>query len=220
MKRIAVALMLVGFQYSFAQFTRNVGEFSSLKVYDKITVTIIPSNENKVESETDDASVETINKNGELKIRMAPTKMMQGNQVSVKVYYRNLNDLQASQGSSIGSNKIIKVKMLTLTANEGSKIDLEINTDRLNVKTNSGGIINVTGKADQQDIVVNSGGVFHGKELKSESATITTNAGGVAEVFATESVDAKTRAGGVIDIFGDPNDRKYKNVIGGKINFK
>ena len=220
MKRIAVALMLVGFQYSFAQLTRSVGEFSSLKVYDKITVTIIPSNENKVESETDDASVETINKNGELKIRMAPTKMMQGNQVSVKVYYRNLNDLQASQGSSIGSNKIIKVKMLTLTANEGSKIDLEINTDRLNVKTNSGGIINVTGKADQQDIVVNSGGVFHGKELKSESATITTNAGGVAEVFATESVDAKTRAGGVIDIYGDPNDRKYKNVIGGKINFK
>ena len=93
--------MVLGFQFSFAQLSRDVGEFSSLKVYDKITVVIIPSNENKVESSSDDASVETVNKNGELKIRMSPAKILQGNQVSVKVYYRNLNDIQASQGSSV-----------------------------------------------------------------------------------------------------------------------
>ena len=220
MKKIAVALMMVGFQLSFAQFTRNVGEFSSLKVYDKITVIIIPSNENKVESSTKDGDVETVNKNGELKIRMAPPALLQGNQVSVKVYYKNLNDIQASQGSSVSSNELWKANMLTLTANEGSKINLGIETGKLNVKTNSGGKISVTGKADHQDIIVNSGGKFDGKTLESESATVTSNAGGVAEVFATESVDTKTRAGGVIDVYGDPNDRKYKNVIGGKINFK
>ena len=220
MKKIAVALMMVGFQLSFAQFTRNVGEFSSLKVYDKITVIIIPSNENKVESSTKDGDVETVNKNGELKIRMAPPSLLQGSQVSVKVYYNNLNDIQASQGSSVSSNDIWKAKMLTLTANEGSKIKLEIETGKLNVKTNSGGDISITGKADHQDIIVNSGGKFNGRNLESESAKVTANAGGIAAVFATESVDAKTRAGGMIDVFGDPNDRKYKNVIGGKINFK
>lgn len=220
MKKIAVALMMVGFQLSFAQFTRNVGEFSSLKVYDKITVIIIPSNENKVESDTDDASVETVNKNGELKIKMAPARILQGNQVSVKVYYQSLNDIQASQGSSISSNETWKANMLTLTANEGSKINLRVDTGKLNVKTNSGGEIVLTGKADHQDIIVNSGGKFNGQTLDSQSATVTSNAGGVAEVFATESVDAKTRGGGVIDVYGDPNDRKYKNVIGGKINFK
>lgn len=220
MKKIAVALMMVGFQLSFAQFTRNVGEFSSLKVYDKITVIIIPSNENKVESDTDDASVETVNKNGELKIKMAPARILQGNQVSVKVYYQSLNDIQASQGSSISSNETWKANMLTLTANEGSKINLRVDTGKLNVKTNSGGEIVLTGKADHQDIIVNSGGKFNGQTLDSQSATVTSNAGGVAEVFATESVDAKTRGGGVIDVYGDPDDRKYKNVIGGKINFK
>lgn len=220
MKKLAIALMVVGFQYSFAQISRKVGEFSSLKVYDKITVTIIPSKENKVESDTDDASLETVNKNGELKIRMTPTQIMQGNQVSVKVYYQNLNDIQASQGSVINSEGTLKSKMLTLTSNEGSKINVGIDTGKLNVKTNSGGEIEVTGKADNQDIVVNSGGKFKGQSLESQSATVTSNAGGVAEVFATESVSAKTRAGGVIDVYGDPNDRKYKNVIGGKINFK
>ena len=220
MKKIAVGLMLVGFQLSFAQFTRNVGEFSSMKVYDKITVIIIPSNENKVESESDDSSVETVNRNGELRIKMMPAKIFQGDQVTVKVYYKNLNDIQASQGSSVSSNETWKANMLTLTANEGSRINLEIETGKLNVKTNSGGEVVVTGQADHQDIIVNSGGKFKGQNLESQSATVTSNAGGLAEVYATESVDAKTRAGGVIDVYGDPDDRKFKNVIGGKINFK
>ena len=220
MKKIALGLMLVGFQLSFAQFTKNVGEFSSLKVYDKITVIIVPSNENKVESDTDDASVETINRNGELRIKMMPTKILQGDKVTVKVYYKNLNDIQASQGSSVSSKETWKANMLILTANEGSRINLEIETGKLNVKTNSGGEVVVTGSADHQDIVVNSGGKFNGQNLESQSATVTSNAGGVAEVFATESVDAKTRGGGVIDVYGDPDDRKFKNVIGGKINFK
>ena len=220
MKKIAVAFMIVGFQFSFAQFTRNVGEFSSVKVYDKITVIIVPSNENKVESDTDDANVETVNRNGELRIKMTPTKILQGNQVSVKVYYQNINDIQASQGSIVSSTETLKTKMLTLTANEGSKINLDIDTGKLNVKTNSGGEITVKGNADNQDIIVTSGGKFNGQNLESESATVSTTAGGVADVFASESVDAKTRAGGIINVYGDPNDRKFKNVIGGKINFK
>ena len=220
MKKIAVAFMIVGFQFSFAQFTRNVGEFSSVKVYDKITVIIVPSNENKVESDTDDASVETVNRNGELRIKMTPTKILQGNQVSVKVYYQSINDIQASQGSIVNSTETLKTKMLTLTANEGSKINLDIDTGKLNVKTNSGGEITVKGNADNQDIIVTSGGKFNGQNLESESATVSTTAGGVADVFASESVDAKTRAGGIINVYGDPNDRKFKNVIGGKINFK
>ncbi|QDP85995.1 DUF2807 domain-containing protein [Chryseobacterium sp. SNU WT5] len=218
MKKVAVGLMLGVFQLSFAQFTRNVGEFSSLKVYDKINVVIIPSTESKVEAEN--ADVETVNKNGELKIRMTPTKIMQGHQVSVMVYYQSLNDIQASQGSSVTNKNTLKSSMLSLTANEGSQINLDINTGKLNVKTNSGGEVVVKGNAEHQDIIVNTGGIFNGQTLESKSATVTSNAGGIAEVFATESVSATTRAGGVIDVYGDPDERKYKNVIGGKINFK
>lgn len=218
MKKIAVGLMMLVVQHSFAQVTRNVGEFSSLKVYDKINVEIIPSNENKFEAETDD--VETVNKNGELKIRMAPARMLQATPPSVKLYYQSLNNLQASQGSSISSTKTVKAKMLSLTANEGSKINLGIDAAKLIIKTNSGGEIKVSGKADDQDIIVNSGGKFDGKKLDAESATVTANAGGIAEVFATDWVNATTRAGGIIDVYGNPDDRKSKNVIGGKITFK
>lgn len=220
MNKLFGGFLFIFSQFFFAQSARNVGDFSSLKVYDKISVVLIHSTENKVETDRENADLETVNKNGELKIRMAPAKILQGNQVSVKVFYKNLNDIQASQGSVISAEGEVESKMLSLTSNEGSSINIAVNSKTLSAKLNSGGEITVTGNAGHQEILVNSGAKFLGKNIESESASVTTNAGGFAEVNVTDLVNATTRAGGVIDIYGDPNDRKVKNVIGGKINFK
>lgn len=211
--------MLVACQMAFAQSTRNVGDFSSLKVYNKIKVTLIPSNQSKVETENNDPDIETVNKNGELKIKLSPAKILSGDQISVKVFYEKLNDIQASQGSTISSTDELDANMLSLTSNEGSKINLNIDASKLNIKTNSGGEIKVSGTADNQDVVVNSGGKYYGKDTESKNTKVTANAGGVAEVNVSGSVNATTRAGGIIEIYGDPEDRKVKNIIGGKINF-
>lgn len=219
MKKIIGSLMIVACQLAFAQSTRNVGDFSSLKVYNKINVTLVSSNQSSVETENNDPDIETVNKNGELKIKLSPAKILSGDQVSVKVFYEKLNDIQASQGSSVLSSDELDANMLSLTSNEGSKINLNIDASKLNIKTNSGGEIKISGTADNQDVVVNSGGKYFGKEVKSQNTKVTANAGGVAEVNVSESVNATTRAGGIIEIYGDPADRKVKNIIGGKINF-
>ena len=219
MKKIIGSLMIVACQLAFAQSTRNVGDFSSQKVYNKINVTLVASNQSSVEIENNDPDIETVNKNGELKIKLSPAKILSGDQVSVKVFYEKLNDIQASQGSSVLSSDELDANMLSLTSNEGSKINLNIYASKLNIKTNSGGEIKISGTADNQDVVVNSGGKYFGKEVKSQNTKVTANAGGVAEVNVSESVNATTRAGGIIEIYGDPADRKVKNIIGGKINF-
>lgn len=219
MKNILGSVMLVACQFAFAQSTRNVGEFSSLKVYNKINVVLVQSNESRVETENNDPDIETINKNGELKIKLSPAKILSGEQVSVKVFYEKLNDIQASQGSSVSSSDNLDTNMLSLTSNEGSRINLNIDTSKLNIKTNSGGEIKITGSADNQDVIVNSGGKYFGKEVDSQNTTVTANAGGMAEVNVSDSVNATTRAGGIIEVYGDPADRKVKNIIGGKINF-
>lgn len=187
--------MLVACQFAFSQSTRNVGEFSSLKVYNRINVVLVSSTESRVETENNDPDIETINKNGELKIKLSPAKILSGDPVSVKVFYEKLNDIQASQGSSISSSEELDVNMLSLTSNEGSKVNLNLDVSKLNVKTNSGGEIRISGKADNQDIVVNSGGKYFGKDVETQNAKITANAGGFAEVNVSESVNATTRAG-------------------------
>lgn len=222
MKNLWSSLLLVaGVSFFSAQQTRNVGEFNSLKVYDRIPVELVSSNKPKVEvlgsNETD---VEVVNKNGELKIRMTATKLMQGTDTKVIVYFENLNDIQASQGAVVSSSDQVKATMLKLTANEGSRINLQINTDRLNAKGNSGGEILVSGKSKSQDIIMNSGAKFNGTQLRSDNATVASNAGGEVQVYASESVSATTRAGGRIDVYGDPEDRNVKKIVGGTINFK
>lgn len=220
MKKVLGSFLLAAAQLAFAQSARNVGEFSSLKVYDKLNITLIKSDNSRVELEQENPDVETVNKNGELKIRMAPAKILQGGNVSVIVYYENLRDIQASQGSTIVADHDLDSRMLTLVSNEGSVIELPVKTAKLTVKANSAGEIKLNGVADSQDVVVNAGGKYFGEKVNSENAKVTANAGGQAEVNVSGSVDATTRAGGIIDIYGNPEDRKVRNVIGGKITFK
>lgn len=214
-------LVLAGSIFIFGQEARNVGDFSSIKVYDRIPVELIKSNKAKVEIyEGNNDDVEVINKNGELKVRMTVLKKMQGTDTRVKVYYTDLRDIQASQGSIITSQDPIDGSILKLTSNEGSKILVEVDVDRLDVKANSGGELKLTGKAKNQDIIINSGAYFDGAHLKGQITTVASNAGGIADVNASKSIRATVRAGGTITIYGDPEDRNTKKIAGGNIHFK
>lgn len=220
MKKIVFGFFVVLSQVAYSQTSKNFGDFSSVKAYDRINVTLVKSSENKVEISGDDSDVEIVNKNGELKIRMIPTKIMQGDKVSVTVFYENLNEIQASQGSKITSEDSVENGILNITSNEGSILNLKIEADILNAKTNSGGIINISGTAKTQDVLVNSGANFNGRNLKSEVTSVTTNAGGNADVYASKTVTATNRAGGNINVYGSPENRNTKNMLGGKINFR
>lgn len=220
MKKIVFGFFVVLSQVAYSQTSKNFGDFSSVKTYDRINVTLVKSSENKVEISGDDSDVEIVNKNGELKIRMIPTKIMQGDKVSVTVFYENLNEIQASQGSKITSEDAVENGILNITSNEGSILNLKIEADILNAKTNSGGIINISGTAKTQDVLVNSGANFNGRNLKSEVTSVTTNAGGNADVYASKTVTATNRAGGNINVYGSPENRNTKNMLGGKINFR
>lgn len=220
MKKLLLGLLFFSIQLMFSQTNKNFGDFSSVKVYDRINVTLVKSNENSVAIKGNDSDVEIVNKNGELKIRMIPTKIMLGHNVFVTVFYEDINEIQASQGAKITSDDSVKSEILNLTSNEGSILNLSVEANLLNVKANSGGMINISGTAKTQDILVNSGAFFNGEDLKSETTSITANAGGNAEVYASKTINATTRAGGNIDVYGSPENRNTKNVIGGKINFK
>ena len=220
MKKIVFGFFVVLSQVAYSQTSKNFGDFSSVKAYDRINVTLVKSSENKVEISGDDSDVEIVNKNGELKIRMIPTKIMQGDKVSVTVFYENLNEIQASQGSKITSEDSVENGILNITSNEGYILNLKIEADILNAKTNSGGIINISGTAKTQDVLVNSGANFNGRNLKSEVTSVTTNAGGNADVYASKTITATNRAGGNINVYGSPKNRNTKNMLGGKINFR
>lgn len=213
---LATSAFLIS-QFSFAQ-TKEITAFTQLKVFDKIPVELVSSDSYKAElSGTMANDVEMVNAGDELRIRMKPTKLLQGDDVKILLYYKDISDIQASQGSKVTSNDIVKASKLGLTSNEGSLIDLNINASVIEGKVNTGAVLKLSGNTNSQSVVVNTGARYDGQSLQTEITSITTNAGGKATVNANESVDATTRAGGIIDIYGKPKSKNDKKIAGGKI---
>ena len=195
-----------------------MGDFNTLEVYDKLNVELVHSNSNSIEvSGAKAESVEFVNKNNRLKVRMKIDQFLQGDDTKVIVYYTDLSQIYANEGSQIFSNKKLASPSLILNAKEGASIEVEIKVNSLDAKTTSGGYILASGTASSQTVVSNAGGIFKGEDLKTKTTTVTVNAGGEATVFATDFVTAKTRAGGNIHIFGGAKVDQ-KTTVGGSIH--
>ena len=218
MKRI----ILVGFvffaQFTFAQTTIVLGDFDDVKVFDKLSVTLVASNETKaVITGPEQSKVEIVNKNKLLKIRMPITKMLSGEEAKVTLYFKKVYTIDANEGSIVTCADTFKQTSINLNTQEGAKITVAIDVDKAAIKAISGGIVAVTGKAVAQTVSVNSGGVFKGKELETSQTTVSISAGGNADVNATTLVDAKVKAGGTIFIYGKPKEIKQETLMGGTI---
>ena len=221
MKYYKLFILLLITQISFSQetTTKNLGDFDAVKVFDKISLQLIPSEESKIElSGKNSSEVEIVNNNGELKVRMPIGKFLSGEDVTALLYYKNIQSLDACEGSYVSSEKAIKQISFSLNSKEGAEIKLKLEVQKLSIRATSGGIINLEGTAKNQDIIISSGGVLNAKDLQTEQTNVSINAGGTADVRASELLDAKVRAGGTITIFGKPKQINQKTVLGGSIN--
>ena len=205
-------------QLTNAQATRNLGDFDEVKVFDKINVKLIESSENKIVVTGARADeLETVNKNGELKIRMPFPQLLSGEDIMVKLYFKNLESIAVSEGSYVSSEKDFEQTSLDLNAKSGGEINLDIDVDKVIVKANAGGIVSLSGKAKNQDVLITSGGILNAKDLETSQTTISVAAGGKSEINAHILVDAKVRAGGSIFIYGKPKQINKEVFIGGTI---
>jgi Putative auto-transporter adhesin, head GIN domain len=218
MKKLVVLSFVLISNLFFGQISKSVGDFNKVTSFDQIDVRLIQGSENKIILSGNGADeVELINKNGELKIRMPLAQTMTGDNISVTVYYKKIDAVEANEGSRISSEDIFEGFNFNIIAKEGAKVELLLKVDSATVKISSGAIVKLEGTAKNQDAVINSGGQLEAENLKTTQTTVTVNAGGEAEIFATDFVDAKTRAGGSIIVYGKPKQLNQKNVLGGTI---
>ncbi len=219
MKQFIFSLVVA---FSLVSFSQNVekklGEFSQLKTFDGLSVELVKSDNNKVViSGVHKDDVEVINKKGLLKIRFNIPKASTLYETKIVLFYKELNLIDANEGSFIFSDEIIKELDLEIKAQEGAIIRLEVDAKRINSRVVSGSIITLSGKANNQDVIVNSGGIYKAQECITEQTKVSVSAGGSAKIYATEIAKAKVKAGGVIKIYGHPKLADTKKVLGGSI---
>ena len=222
MKRIILVVFVMLTQLNYGQIAINLGDFDEVKVFDQLNVTLISSNENKIViTGTNQSNVETVNRNGLLKIRISLTKILEDNKdLKVTLYFKKIESIDANEGSIVYCKETFKQIAMDLSAQEGARIEAVLDVDRTSISAYSGGIINLSGKAVTQKVSINSGGILKAKDLVTSQTTIIISAGGNAEINATTFVDAKVNAGGNIYIYGKPKQIKQKELAGGKITQK
>ncbi len=218
MKKLVYSLLFISSLGFSQENSKEVGDFSKVTSFDKIDVTLIASDENKVVLNGKDSDkVELVNKNGELKIRLPITRLLDGDNISATVYYKNIDAVEANEGSRISCDNVFKTTSFDIIAKEGAEVKVAVDVSSITIKTSSGAKVNVSGKANSQTAVSNSGGLLYASNLQTTNTNVTVNAGGNAEVKASDVVDAKVRAGGKIIIYGKPKQINEKTIAGGKI---
>lgn len=218
MKKIALIVLVLVNNLCFSQVQKELGDFNSISVFDRISVQLIPSDENKIEISGSRANdVEIVNKNGTLKIRMALRKLLDGEDVSAKLYFKEIQEINASEGSYVICDETFNQTSVTINAIEGSEIRLNLDVKKATLRAVTGGILKIKGSATNSEVSIGTGGILLGNQLITDQTTVKITTGGEAQIYATELVDAKVRAGGEVMIFGKPKQINKKITLGGSV---
>jgi hypothetical protein len=213
-----IVFLIAATTYAQKPITKNPGNFTEVKVFDRIVVNLVKSEENKVVITGEDASqVQVINKDGKLKIRMDFGLIFDGNRTFVHVHYNNLEIIDGNEGAEITSNELIEQERIEIKMQEGARIKVGLQVQEVKLRAVTGGVIEASGQAQRQEVTVNTGGNYQGQDLITESAHIFVQAGGEVEAYASEFADITIRAGGDVVVHGKPAEVKRKRTFGGRI---
>ena len=199
--------------------TQALSGFSEIKVFDGISVNMIPADKN--EAVIRGANVENVAigvSEGSLKIRMKVTKIFSGYRTFVDVYYKQpILVIDVNEDARIISKETIKQEVLEVKAQEGGEIQVRAEVTQFLVKAVTGGVIKAEGSSKNQDVQINTGGNYNGKEFKTGFCTVNVNAGSLAQINASDYVKASVKAGGEVLVYGNPAKMDEKTVFGGSI---
>ncbi|RXG17948.1 putative autotransporter adhesin-like protein [Leeuwenhoekiella aestuarii] len=218
MKKLIIALLLVATTGTYAQETRDVGDFTEVKVFDRMRVNLIKSSDNKVILKGKDTEdIELVNKDGVLKIRMDIDKIFDGNETFVEIHYNNLRVIDGNEGAEIVVNELIEQPKIEIRVQEGAQVKAGLEVENAEMRAVTGGIINASGTAKNQNVEVNTGGIYEGKSLETTDTYLRIQAGGEADIFARRTAEVKIRAGGDVHVYGNPTELIKDKFIGGRV---
>lgn len=202
----------------FSQITKKLDFFNKVSSFDKITIFLIPSTENKVEVSGFNADkVDLILENNELKIKLPKELGIQGNDILAKVYFVNLQGVEAAGGSNIGASQAIQTANFEIICTENSMVKLEVKARKITARLSQGSTLDLLGNTDNLDVTASNNSKVNTKKCQVQEAIVNANAGAEVSVNASQLVDAKVRAGGTITIYGKPKQVLQKTILGGEI---
>jgi hypothetical protein len=190
--------------------TRDLNSFDKLKVSGGIKVNLIKSNDQKAEVDMvrgDYDELVTEVKGDVLVIKFKSKALSWGNnnnKANIDLYYKSLSSVDASAGSSVKGDGLLKGSDVSVEVSSGASVSVEVDSDELSVDISSGASCSLSGKAGEQDVDVSSGATYDGSKVASSYVKVDASSGATAKVWATERLVADASSGASIKYKGNP----------------
>lgn len=198
---------------------RSVGNFTSLKVNNGISVKVSSGTVQKVTVEADDNiidDVETELVGEELVIKFSDKFSINNSDVTVNVVMPVVDALTAGGGSSISSlATLAKTDGMKLKASGGASINVDVDARSIKMESSGGATIKVKGRAQKVEIDGSGGATVNAYDLMAETAVLEASGGASVKAFASLNVDAKASSGATVSYKGNPTGTVNKKESGG-----
>jgi len=190
------------------QSTRDVDYFDKVSASTSVKVKLIKSNEQKVEfkmTRGDESSLITKVKNKKLIIKTKSKAFSWNNnaKASVKVYYTELNEVEASAGASVKAEEPIEGDDVEVSVSSGAVMDLEIESEGVDAEASSGGRLLLEGNAKNGHFEVSSGANIDASTMECDNVKAEASSGGNLKIHVNKKLNADATSGGSIRYKGD-----------------
>ncbi|PZD79473.1 head GIN domain-containing protein [Mesonia sp. K7] len=186
-------------------------------------VLLVKSSENKVTVEANENLIELIQTNiteNELEVT-SEKNIGQADKKMVTIYYtQDLTEIEASAGSMLNSQDVLKANSLEISCSSGALVELKVENQTTNVETSSGANFTVTGNTKTLSVDASSGSSFDAQQLKAENVTAEASSGASVNVYASKQITAEASSGGNIDYWGNPENKNIEDSVSGSVSEK
>ncbi len=226
-KLVTLLLFVVAYVHVEAAASRQTRQFSGfhgISVSSGIDLYLSQKSAEEVvvEAESDELDkIVTTVEGGILKIFLKEKSWFNinvgNNPHKVYVSFKTLDMLDASAGSDVVSQSLLKFEKLDLGASSGSDIKLELEALVMKVESSSGSDVLLKGSAAVMHASASSGSDINAGELQTRKCAANVSSGSDIRINVSEELDATASSGGDITYYGNPARKNINESSGGDV---
>lgn len=200
--------------------TRPVESFDGVKASAGINVYLFQGNDEKVVVEADENLLECIKTEvkGSTLHCYIDCNIHFSTEMNVYVNYKILNSINASSGSDVLGETVIKTGTLDIEVSSGADVKVEVDAEKVFCDVSSGSDATIAGKTSHFQGSASSGAEIKATDLKVETCDVSASSAGDIRITVNESIEANASSGGDITYYGSPKREHVEESSGGDVS--
>ena len=217
---LTLALTIVVSNFGFSQKVHStpIKPFDKIVAIGNVEIILNKSKSTSIKMLSDQIDVSKVSvdfKNTTMKIKLLDVSG--NNAVRIEVPYIVIREVSAKAGAIINCNKLISGDVMKVSAESGSKVNLNLKMNAVTASAGKGAFVELLGDTQVLTCSANTGGEVNAYKLNSDVVYAKSGSGATVKVNAKNLLEAKANTKGLVKYTGNPKERREEIVLGGLV---